>query len=144
MELDTPIQDSNRWLLLRAIAGILALIATPSALLDLFGMFRREFDPLLAIFAVCTATFVLMCGWFALRGQFPASRRRMRLVLLGGLVVGGIGFAIGFFGPLIWAPDANQGPLLGIFITGPIGFVVGAALGWLYARTRPTDLPARS
>lgn len=28
---------------------------------------------------------------------------------------------IGFVGPLIFTPDANQGPLLGIFITGPIG-----------------------
>ncbi|MGH3055198.1 MAG: hypothetical protein ACRDL7_09505, partial [Gaiellaceae bacterium] len=60
----------------------------------------------------------------------------MKLALRGGLIVGAIGFAIGFFGPLIWAPGANQGPLLGIFITGPIGFVAGAALGWLYARAR--------
>jgi len=40
-----------------------------------------------------------------------------------------IAFAIGFFGPIIWAPDANQGPLLGIFITGPLGFAVGFAYG---------------
>ncbi len=50
-------------------------------------------------------------------------------VLKPAVIVGSIGFAIGFFGPLMWAPDANQGPLLGIFITGPIGFWVGVAWG---------------
>lgn len=45
------------------------------------------------------------------------------------LIVGAAAFAIGFFGPLIWAPDANQGPLLGIFITGPIGLVAGLVVG---------------
>ncbi|HYC33746.1 MAG TPA: hypothetical protein VEB59_15765 [Gemmatimonadales bacterium] len=45
------------------------------------------------------------------------------------LLVGGIGFAAGFFGPIIFRPDANQGPLLGIFITGPGGFLVGLVYG---------------
>lgn len=53
-------------------------------------------------------------------------------------MVGGIGFAGGFFGPTIVTPEANQGPLLGIFITGPIGFVVGAMAGAVYARFRIT------
>ena len=35
-------------------------------------------------------------------------------------VVGAIGFSGGFFGPMIFTPDANQGPLLGLFITGPL------------------------
>ena len=50
----------------------------------------------------------------------------------GALLVGGIGFAGGFFGPMIFTPEANQGPLLGIFITGPIGFLVGGIGGLLY------------
>jgi hypothetical protein len=45
------------------------------------------------------------------------------------LIVGGIGFAAGFFGPMILKPEANQGPMLGIFITGPIGFLVGLIYG---------------
>ena len=43
--------------------------------------------------------------------------------------VGGIAFACGFFGPIILHPDSPQGPLLGIFITGPLGAAVGALLG---------------
>ena len=48
---------------------------------------------------------------------------------LGAVVLGLIGFAGGFFGPMIFAPEANQGPLLGIFITGPLGTVAGAIIG---------------
>ena len=40
-----------------------------------------------------------------------------------------IGFSVGFVGPLLLRPDANQGPLLGIFFTGPLGFVVGFVAG---------------
>jgi hypothetical protein len=50
---------------------------------------------------------------------------------IGALVVGGIGFAAGFFGPMLLAPDANQGPMLGIFVTGPGGAVLGAIGGFL-------------
>jgi len=50
-------------------------------------------------------------------------------VLRTAMVVGGVAFAAGFFGPILLAPGANQGPLLGIFITGPLGFVVGLAWG---------------
>lgn len=46
-----------------------------------------------------------------------------------GLILGGSGFALGFFGPLIVAPGANQGPLLGIFVTGPLGFLGGLLFG---------------
>lgn len=51
--------------------------------------------------------------------------------ILGAVLLGGLGFIGGFFGPLIFAPEANQGPLLGIFITGPLGFVLGGLLGAL-------------
>jgi hypothetical protein len=43
--------------------------------------------------------------------------------------LGAIGFAAGFFGPMLLKPDANQGPMLGIFITGPGGFLLGLIYG---------------
>ncbi|HEY2149143.1 MAG TPA: hypothetical protein VGH32_14480, partial [Pirellulales bacterium] len=48
------------------------------------------------------------------------------------LVVGFVSFLAGFIGPMIVTPDANQGPLLGIFFTGPLGFIVGAVAGMLF------------
>src|SRR6266550_1716927 len=53
-------------------------------------------------------------------------------VSLGAIVLGAIGFCGGFFGPMIFAPGANQGPLLGIFITGPLGFIAGSIGGFIY------------
>ena len=50
-----------------------------------------------------------------------------------GGILGGIGFLIGFVGPIIFMPEANQGPLLGIFITGPGGFVLGLIVGLIKA-----------
>jgi hypothetical protein len=64
-------------------------------------------------------------------------RSRFRRAIGPALLVGGIGFAAGFFGPMVFAPGANQGPLLGIFITGPLGFLGGLAWGVFRAATEP-------
>jgi hypothetical protein len=61
---------------------------------------------------------------------------------MGAVVTGAIGFIVGFFGPLHFTPEANQGPLLGLFITGPLAFVlggIGGAAYWLVRgrRVRP-------
>jgi hypothetical protein len=55
---------------------------------------------------------------------------------LGAAIIGAIGFIGGFFGPIVFTPDANQGPLLGLFITGPLGVVVGAIGGYVYGVAR--------
>jgi len=54
----------------------------------------------------------------------------------GALVVGGVSFAAGFFGPMIFTPEANQGPLLGLLITGPLGFVIGGVGGLVWGLRR--------
>lgn len=51
--------------------------------------------------------------------------------LKSGLVFGIVGFILGFVGPMIITPNANQGPLLGIFLTGPAGFIVGSIIGFV-------------
>ena len=59
-------------------------------------------------------------------------------VVLGAMALGSTGFVLGFFGPLIVEPDANQGPLLGLLTTGPGGFLLGGPLGalWWWLRQR--------
>ena len=58
-----------------------------------------------------------------------APRSALWWVALSVLTMGSIGFMAGFIGPMIMAPSANEGPLLGIFFTGPLGVVLGLALG---------------
>lgn len=45
------------------------------------------------------------------------------------LVLGLTGLVCGFVGPMVFAPESNQGPMLGIFITGPAGALGGAIFG---------------
>jgi hypothetical protein len=56
--------------------------------------------------------------------------------------VGAVSFLAGFLGPIVLQPDANQGPLLGIFISGPLGFALGLVWGLVRAarRKRSGDL----
>jgi hypothetical protein len=44
------------------------------------------------------------------------------------LLLGTAGLASGFFGPLFFVPEANQGPLVGVLISGPAGAVLGLVL----------------
>jgi len=56
------------------------------------------------------------------------------------LILGLAGFAAGFFGPMIFVPDANQGPMVGIFISGPAGCALGAILWALCSLLKPSAL----
>jgi hypothetical protein len=62
--------------------------------------------------------------------------------------IGVVCFSVGFFGPMIFAPGANQGPLLGILITGPLGFLGGLGVGVLREilgyRAGPLEMLART
>jgi peptidoglycan/LPS O-acetylase OafA/YrhL len=75
----------------------------------------------------------LLCWWRALSDGRPTTRARIRASWRAGWVLGAIGLALGFVGPVLVMPKASLGPLLGILITGPGGFVLGAlaaAVGW--------------
>ena len=77
---------------------------------------------------------VIVAGTAHLRHGFLSA------IVLGALLLGSIGFVLGFFGPMIIDPEANQGPLLGLLITGPGGFLLGGPLGalwWWWRRERP-------
>jgi uncharacterized membrane protein YeaQ/YmgE (transglycosylase-associated protein family) len=45
------------------------------------------------------------------------------------VVVGVASFLAGFAAPIILDPKSPQGPLLGIFFTGPLGALAGAVVG---------------
>lgn len=74
----------------------------------------------------------VMAGWFVWGAIGSARLNALSSIMLGAVLLGGIGFTAGFFGPIVFTPHANQGPLLGIFITGPLGFVLGGVAGLVY------------
>ena len=84
----------------------------------------------------------LVVAWFTWRKTASTAASNVSgmfgSIALGAIIVGAVGFVAGFFGPIIFAPDANQGPMLGIFITGPLGFLIGGVGGFVYwLRRRP-------
>ena len=59
----------------------------------------------------------------------PQSRPAQRIGVTA-FIAGAFAFAIGFVGPALFS-SSNLGPLLGIFVTGPLGLLVGALVGIL-------------
>lgn len=56
---------------------------------------------------------------------------------VGAVLLGLTGFVIGFLGPIRFQPWANQGPMVGIFLTGPGGALLGAIVGAALRLTYP-------
>ena len=56
-----------------------------------------------------------------------------RAVISGALMLGGLCFIIGFLGPMVFAKDTSQGPLVGLFIAAPLGVITGAIGGYVFA-----------
>ena len=86
-----------------------------------------------SLVALAASVYVSRTVW---NGTAEGSASVAVMAGLGAVILGGVGFVAGFFGPMIFAPDANQGPLLGLFITGPAGVVIGAIAGAVYAKRR--------
>jgi hypothetical protein len=78
-------------------------------------------------------TMSVLCLWSSMVDDQAASRASIGASWRLGWTVGGVGLAIGFVGPLVVYPKSGLGPLLGILVTGPLGFVVGA-LGAVVSR----------
>lgn len=57
-------------------------------------------------------------------------------ILASGLSVGLAGFLFGFFGPILLAPHDYHEPTLAVYVTGPLGFLIGIGIGVLQERSR--------
>ncbi|HZM00285.1 MAG TPA: hypothetical protein VFD43_08540 [Planctomycetota bacterium] len=97
-------------------------------------------DLLAALVALAFPLVPIVSIWAIVRYGPVRSRWWRRETALGfALFIGAIAFLAGFVGPMVLAPDANQGPLLGIFITGPLGLLTGLVWGVARAVRRRRD-----
>ena len=117
-----------------ALAGLFGWYGVWSTL----GLLRNGVDAFVII-PLFTFTVTAILATYAILGGCQGVRRYLGSVLLAGLAVGSLSFLAGFIGPMIFS-SSNQGPLLGIFFTGPLGFVIGCVGGaaWTWSRSRPT------
>jgi amino acid permease len=59
-------------------------------------------------------------------------KKKTTYMLTAAVIIGSVGFLLGFFLPMLLDPEANQGPMLG-FVMGPFGFLIGffgAGISW--------------
>lgn len=123
--------------LVRIVLGLVGLVA---GWLASYWLYFAQYDIAGAAFMGRGAPFlvglvvaaIILAATEHLRHGFLSS------IVLGALLLGSIGFVLGFFGPMVIDPQANQGPLLGLLITGPGGVLLGGPLGalWWWARQR--------
>ena len=79
---------------------------------------------------------VVLIGWFLWLITKNISRKFVIQLIITPVITGGIGYVIGFIGPIIFQPENNLGPLLGLFITGPLSFVFGLVGGGIFWRLK--------
>jgi hypothetical protein len=91
------------------------------------------------ILGICGAIVGGVVGAY-LQGPEGRARTVARWCATMTVVIGVISFLAGFAGPIILDPNSAQGPLLGIFFTGPLGALAGAVLGAIIGLLIPPAL----
>lgn len=90
-----------------------------------------------AAFSFACASLVAWFTWKLVSGEKTGTG----IAVIGGaLMLGGLCFIVGFLGPMAFAKDTNQGPLIGIFIATPLGVIIGAIGGYIYASRQNADV----
>ena len=74
-----------------------------------------------------------LAAWFAWILISGKKTGTLMAIAGGALLLGGLFFTVGFLGPMVVAKDTSQGPMIGIFIAAPLGVIVGAIGGYVYA-----------
>ena len=122
---------------LRAAATIVAVLCTAGVIWNLITLLPSPGDHgLLGWLLVLLGTPGALSWWFVLRGHVAESRALIQAGCFGAIVLGSVAFLAGFIGPMIATRQGNQGPLLGILLSGPLGVALGALLGVLVAWRR--------
>ncbi len=86
--------------------------------------------------AVLSISCATCAGWYSWQLLSGKKTGIVAAILTGALILGALGFIFGFFGPMLVAQDTQQAAFIGIFVTSPIGIVLGAIGGYLLASRR--------
>jgi len=120
-----------------AVLAFLAALNLVSALVLVFAPAHPSWPAAMLLLALRVGVAMIVARFIWRRLDGPRVEPGMwPSIIAGALLVGAVGFAVGFFGPILFTPEANQGPLLGIFITGPLGLICGGIAGAMRYRSR--------
>ena len=125
-------------IIIRIILTFLSVVTSFFIFRILFSFIPKAYN-IKTIFIIFSLLMAVIIGVFIWKQTRAFSNELSKYIIIGGFIIGSIGFIVGFFGPIIFSPSSNQGPLLGIFITGPIGFLLGLVGGGIYWRIKKKD-----
>src|SRR5829696_1536712 len=115
-------------LMLAILLGLLVDLYSHLFLFPLLG--KAQANQLIRnVLSISTVAFVGIIIW---KLTAKLTKEQSSMVIKGGIIGGVVGFLIGFVGPILLTPGSPQGPLLGVFFTIPIGFVLGLIGGAFY------------
>ena len=121
-----PAEIPLRWTIVRRVALMGAVFFTFLTVLGIVALVESGDTTVLLVFYALAACL----GWVIERRiSDPPSRILIRSGLRWAALLGPPAFVVGFVGPLILMPEAIIGPLLGIFLTGPLGAFLGVVVG---------------
>lgn len=81
-----------------------------------------------------------LAAWFTWKLVTGEETHTLIAVIGGALILGGVFFTLVFLAPMFIAKDTSQGPMIGIFIAAPIGVILGAIGGYVYASKRKVKM----
>jgi uncharacterized membrane protein YeaQ/YmgE (transglycosylase-associated protein family) len=122
---------------IRVIAATLAIIFSVMVAFKAPGWVRFGALDAIRLFIDSPLLLLATACWIAAFSDLKRAGYSVLFGLLSGVALGAIAGILGFFGPLVFMPQSNQGPLFGIFIAGPLGFVGGMIGGAIYSAWRP-------
>jgi hypothetical protein len=102
-------------------------------------MRRHEHDALAQQYRICVNSLSRWRTPMTMESSMRQTPDPVPQVVLWTMVIGTVSFVAGFAGPLLLS-NSNLGPLLGIFVTGPLGFLVGGVVGALRVSSRAARL----
>ncbi len=89
--------------------------------------------------AALSSACAVLAAWFTWQLVSGKKTNTLLAIISGALILGGLFFTVGFLGPMVFAKDTNQGPLIGVFIAAPLGVITGAIGGYVYAAKQRAD-----
>jgi hypothetical protein len=128
-------------ILFAAGGGVLGAVYLGVTLSGIVGTFLIQLDviPVTGLLSVMSLI-ALPVGFLTARSawqRYPnlcAADTPGMTALIGAIIMGGIGLALGILGPPLLHFGGPRGALLGYFLTGPLGALLGSLGGQLYWR----------
>lgn len=111
----------------------IALLMFVIVLLFVYTMLSITLSPPVWLGLSASVAFAALAAWIAWQLISGAPINTFLSITGSALMVSALSFTAGFWGPMIFAKETNQAPLIGIFIATPFGLIVGAIAGYVYA-----------